>query len=150
MLTGWLLGLGIAATLAANLARGLGHSTISATVPTWPAGWHWSAWHQRARPNRWPWPASVRSPRAGCRGTRDGCVVQLLIDIDEFRDRARPGWRFLRAVHAVAAGPAMAMPTWQSSESKRREGASCRISGIASDLLVVAWPRPASHYISHQ
>ena len=32
MLTRWLLGLGIAATLAANLARGLGHSTIGATV----------------------------------------------------------------------------------------------------------------------
>jgi hypothetical protein len=33
----WLLGLGIAATLAANVAHGLGHGTIGAAVAAWPA-----------------------------------------------------------------------------------------------------------------
>jgi Protein of unknown function (DUF2637) len=32
----WLLGLGIAATLAANVAHGLGHGLIGATVAAWP------------------------------------------------------------------------------------------------------------------
>jgi Protein of unknown function (DUF2637) len=33
----WLLALGIAATLAANVAHGLGHGPIGATVAAWPA-----------------------------------------------------------------------------------------------------------------
>jgi hypothetical protein len=33
----WLLGLGIAATLAANVAHGLGHGPIGATMAAWPA-----------------------------------------------------------------------------------------------------------------
>jgi hypothetical protein len=33
----WLLGLGIAATLAANVAHGLGHGLIGAAVGAWPA-----------------------------------------------------------------------------------------------------------------
>jgi len=33
----WLLGLGIAATLAANVAHGLGHDLIGAAVAAWPA-----------------------------------------------------------------------------------------------------------------
>src|ERR1700727_3860160 len=33
----WLLGLGIAATLAANVAHGLGHGPIGAAVGAWPA-----------------------------------------------------------------------------------------------------------------
>jgi uncharacterized protein DUF2637 len=33
----WLLGLGIIATLAANVAHGLGHGIIGATVAAWPA-----------------------------------------------------------------------------------------------------------------
>jgi hypothetical protein len=33
----WLLGLGIAATLAANMAHGLGHGLIGAAVAAWPA-----------------------------------------------------------------------------------------------------------------
>jgi hypothetical protein len=33
----WLLGLGIAATLAANVTHGLGHGPIGATVAAWPA-----------------------------------------------------------------------------------------------------------------
>jgi hypothetical protein len=33
----WLLGLGIAATLAANVTHGLGHGLIGATVAAWPA-----------------------------------------------------------------------------------------------------------------
>ena len=33
----WLLGLGIIATLAANVAQGLGHGIIGATVAAWPA-----------------------------------------------------------------------------------------------------------------
>jgi Protein of unknown function (DUF2637) len=33
----WLLGLGIAATLAANVAHGLGHGVIGAAVAAWPA-----------------------------------------------------------------------------------------------------------------
>jgi uncharacterized protein DUF2637 len=36
----WLLGLGIAATLAANVAHGLGHGLTGAAVAAWPAvGW---------------------------------------------------------------------------------------------------------------
>jgi hypothetical protein len=37
MLARWLLGLGIAATLAANVAHGLGHGPIGAAVAAWPA-----------------------------------------------------------------------------------------------------------------
>ncbi len=37
MLARWLLGLGIAATLAANVAHGLGHGSIGAAVAAWPA-----------------------------------------------------------------------------------------------------------------
>jgi hypothetical protein len=33
----WLLGLGIAATLAANVAHGLGHGPVGAAVAAWPA-----------------------------------------------------------------------------------------------------------------
>jgi hypothetical protein len=33
----WLLGVGIAATLAANVAHGLGHGVAGAAVATWPA-----------------------------------------------------------------------------------------------------------------
>ena len=33
----WLLGLGIAATLASNVAHGLGHGLIGAAVAAWPA-----------------------------------------------------------------------------------------------------------------
>src|SRR5690242_11818685 len=33
----WLLGLGIAATLAANVAHGLGHGPLGAAVGAWPA-----------------------------------------------------------------------------------------------------------------
>jgi hypothetical protein len=33
----WLLGLGIAATLAANVAHGLGHGPVGAAVSAWPA-----------------------------------------------------------------------------------------------------------------
>jgi hypothetical protein len=33
----WLLGLGIAATLAANVAHGLGHGPAGAAVAAWPA-----------------------------------------------------------------------------------------------------------------
>jgi hypothetical protein len=33
----WLLGLGIGATLAANVAHGLGHSLVGAAVAAWPA-----------------------------------------------------------------------------------------------------------------
>jgi hypothetical protein len=33
----WLLGLGIAATLAANVAHGMGHGLIGAAVAAWPA-----------------------------------------------------------------------------------------------------------------
>ena len=33
----WLLGLGIVATLAANVAHGLGHGLIGAAVAAWPA-----------------------------------------------------------------------------------------------------------------
>src|ERR1700691_629348 len=36
-LSRWLLGLGIAATLAANVAHGLGHGLVGATVAAWPA-----------------------------------------------------------------------------------------------------------------
>ena len=36
-LASWLLGLGIAATLAANVAHGLGHGLTGATVAAWPA-----------------------------------------------------------------------------------------------------------------
>lgn len=32
----WLLGLGIAATLAANIAHGLGHGLIGSAVASWP------------------------------------------------------------------------------------------------------------------
>ena len=44
----WLLGLGIAATLAANVAHGLGHAVAGPAVAAWPAvalvGWaRW--WH---------------------------------------------------------------------------------------------------------
>lgn len=37
-LSRWLLGLGIAATLAADVAHGLGHGLIGAAVAAWPAG----------------------------------------------------------------------------------------------------------------
>jgi hypothetical protein len=37
VLAPWLLGLGIAATLAANVVHGLGHGLIGATVAAWPA-----------------------------------------------------------------------------------------------------------------
>jgi hypothetical protein len=37
MLARWLLGLGIAATLAANVAHGLGHGLLGAAVGAWPA-----------------------------------------------------------------------------------------------------------------
>jgi hypothetical protein len=37
LLARWLLGLGIAATLAANVAHGLGHGLIGAAVGAWPA-----------------------------------------------------------------------------------------------------------------
>lgn len=37
VLARWLLGLGIAATLAANVAHGLGHGVIGAAVGAWPA-----------------------------------------------------------------------------------------------------------------
>lgn len=37
VLAGWLLGLGIAATLAANVAHGLGNGPIGAAVAAWPA-----------------------------------------------------------------------------------------------------------------
>jgi hypothetical protein len=37
VLARWLLGLGIAATLAANVAHGLGHGLIGAAVGAWPA-----------------------------------------------------------------------------------------------------------------
>jgi hypothetical protein len=37
MLARWLLGLGIVATLAANVARGLGHGLMGAAVAAWPA-----------------------------------------------------------------------------------------------------------------
>jgi hypothetical protein len=37
VLARWLLGLGIAATLAANVAHGLGHGPIGAAVAAWPA-----------------------------------------------------------------------------------------------------------------
>ncbi|HEY2639848.1 MAG TPA: DUF2637 domain-containing protein [Streptosporangiaceae bacterium] len=37
VLATWLLGLGIAATLAANIAHGLGHGPIGAAVGAWPA-----------------------------------------------------------------------------------------------------------------
>jgi hypothetical protein len=37
MLARWLLGLGIAATLAANVAHGLGHGPIGSAVAAWPA-----------------------------------------------------------------------------------------------------------------
>jgi hypothetical protein len=33
----WLLGLGIAAMLAANVAQGLGHGLVGAAVAAWPA-----------------------------------------------------------------------------------------------------------------
>ena len=33
----WLLGLGIAVALAANVARGLGHGLVGAVVAPWPA-----------------------------------------------------------------------------------------------------------------
>jgi len=36
-LTRWLLGLGIVATLAANVAYGLGHGIIGSAVAAWPA-----------------------------------------------------------------------------------------------------------------
>jgi Protein of unknown function (DUF2637) len=36
----WLLGLGIAATLAANVAHGLGHGLVGAAVAAWPR-WRW-------------------------------------------------------------------------------------------------------------
>jgi hypothetical protein len=36
-LSRWLLGLGIAATLAANVAHGLGHGLADAAVAAWPA-----------------------------------------------------------------------------------------------------------------
>jgi hypothetical protein len=39
----WLLGLGIAATLAANVAHGLGHGPVGAVVAAWPAVALWSA-----------------------------------------------------------------------------------------------------------
>jgi Protein of unknown function (DUF2637) len=35
----WLLGLGITATLAANVAHGLGHGLMGAAVAAWPARW---------------------------------------------------------------------------------------------------------------
>jgi hypothetical protein len=37
VLARWLLGLGIVATLAANVAHGLGHGVIGAAVGAWPA-----------------------------------------------------------------------------------------------------------------
>lgn len=37
VLARWLLGLGIAATLAANVAHGLGHGPAGAAVAAWPA-----------------------------------------------------------------------------------------------------------------
>ena len=37
VLARWLLGLGIAATLAANVAHGLGHGPVGAVVAAWPA-----------------------------------------------------------------------------------------------------------------
>jgi hypothetical protein len=37
VLARWLLGLGIAATLAANVAHGLGHGAVGAAVGAWPA-----------------------------------------------------------------------------------------------------------------
>src|SRR5580698_743045 len=37
LLARWLLGLGIAATLAANVTHGLGHGPIGAAVGAWPA-----------------------------------------------------------------------------------------------------------------
>ena len=41
VLARWLLGLGIAAMLAANVAHGLGHGSVGAAVAAWPAG-RWS------------------------------------------------------------------------------------------------------------
>src|SRR6201986_5537716 len=38
MLARWLLGLGIAATLAANVAHGLGHGPVGAAGAAWAAG----------------------------------------------------------------------------------------------------------------
>lgn len=37
VLARWLLGLGIGATLVANVAHGLGHGLIGAAVAAWPA-----------------------------------------------------------------------------------------------------------------
>jgi hypothetical protein len=37
VLARWLLGMGIAATLAANVAHGLGHGPVGAAVAAWPA-----------------------------------------------------------------------------------------------------------------
>jgi hypothetical protein len=37
VLARWLLGLGVAATLAANVAHGLGHGPVGAAVAAWPA-----------------------------------------------------------------------------------------------------------------
>jgi hypothetical protein len=37
VLAQWLFGLGIVATLAANVAHGLGHGPVGATVAAWPA-----------------------------------------------------------------------------------------------------------------
>jgi hypothetical protein len=37
VLARWLLGLGIATTLAANVAHGLGHGPVGAAVAAWPA-----------------------------------------------------------------------------------------------------------------
>ena len=42
----WLLGLGIAATLAANVAHGLGHGLIGAAVAAWPAVALVGSWDQ--------------------------------------------------------------------------------------------------------
>ena len=52
----WLLGLGIVATLAANVAHGLGHGIIGAAVAAWPAV---------APPQLW-----IRSSRSVCSYTR--------------------------------------------------------------------------------
>ena len=141
----WLLGLGIAATLTANMAQGWSHGLVGAVVAAWPAvslvgSYELLVWLIRTSGavERGPSPEHLRN-RATCRAAKSSLPISAA-------DGDRPGWNERHASDPTErpAGLAASYPTNEQRDDEVPEASTVNHAAVAAYRLSVQAGSPLS------
>ena len=120
ILARWLLGLGIAATLAANVAHGLGHGPVGAAVAAWPAIALVGSYELLMM--------VIRGSQAGTDGTSDKAEAQdplqqraAEVFADQLAEDRVPSVRAIRAELHVGQPRAQRLRDYLAADARRAE-----------------------------